>query len=91
MSKSFDRLVENAQRLLGYRYALLYQLPRERSEALPISELRLRGKGIGLVRRALASLLSTGNVRRRWDGNARFGRYLYWIGRNVPKKIALPQ
>lgn len=32
---------------------------------------------LGTVRGALKRLLAEGSVTRRWDGNGRFGRYLY--------------
>ena len=50
------------------------------TEGASISDI-LEGWGgpirIGTVRSALKRLLATGEVTRKWDGNARFGRYLY--------------
>ena len=46
-------------------------------EPTAILDLALRGFRFGTLRNSLKRLLDAGAVTRRWDGNARFGRYLY--------------
>ncbi len=37
----------------------------------------VKGDRLSTVRGALKRLLAKGHVTRKWDGNQRFGRYLY--------------
>jgi hypothetical protein len=45
-----------------------------------IIDLRSRLR-IGTIRGALRRLLAAGKAERRWDGNERFGRFLYRAAR----------
>ena len=47
------------------------------SEPKAIVDLARNGWRIGTIRNALARLLQVQWVERQWDGNARYGRYVY--------------
>lgn len=47
-------------------------------EGQSITDLCRMGMHIGTVRASLKRLVAAGEVKRRWDGNQRFGRYLYF-------------
>ena len=47
------------------------------SEPVPIVDL-CKGGRIGAYRNSLRRLLEQKAVQRKWDGNQRFGRYLYF-------------
>ena len=54
------------------------------SEGQSITDLCRMGMRIGTVRAALKRLVATGEVKRRWNGNQRFGRYLYFAQEEKP-------
>lgn len=64
---------------------VLSSLPNEKSRAVGIVDFYPLGARIGTVRAALKRLVSSGEVERAWDGNERYGRYVYWaLGSNLP-------
>lgn len=50
---------------------------QETQEYVPIIELCNCGFRYNTLRNALARLVRVRAVRRKWDGNQRFGRYIY--------------
>jgi hypothetical protein len=48
------------------------------SEPVSIVDLCSNGGRIGAYRNSLRRLLEQEAVQRKWDGNQRFGRYLYF-------------
>jgi DNA-binding Lrp family transcriptional regulator len=59
--------------------AVLSMLPSEEPMAMGIVDICSRYRlWPGTVRNALKRLFDGGKVQRVWDGNQRFGRYLYW-------------
>jgi hypothetical protein len=61
--------------------AVLCQVPNEKEDGIGIVDFVAAGFRPGTVRAALSRLLADGTVQRKWDGNERFGRYLYWAAR----------
>lgn len=58
---------------------VLNQLDDERRYAVSIFSLMVRASlRHGTVVAALKRLMAQGLVQRVWDGNMRFGRYIYW-------------
>lgn len=53
---------------------------------LAIAESHHYGMRPGTVRASLKRLMEAGKVKRRWDGNPMYGRYLY----HVPSKAYVP-
>lgn len=56
---------------------LLRRLPPDDWAA--IVDLARSGLRVGTIRGSLKRLLDAGTIERRWDGNERFGRYIYRV------------
>jgi predicted transcriptional regulator len=50
-----------------------------RSEWISIADLCRNGFRVGTVRASLQRLLATGRLERQWEGNERYGRYVYRV------------
>lgn len=57
---------------------ILNQLPGNKSDAVGIVDLCRFGGRIGAIRASLKRLVESRSVKRAWDGNARYGRFVYW-------------
>ena len=60
---------------------VLNQMQTKKSDAIAIADLARSGWRIGTIRASLKRLMAEGAVERIWDGNQRFGRYLYYYAR----------
>lgn len=58
--------------------SVLGELPWREVDAVSVLDLCRRGGRIGTYKNSLKRLVNTGCAARRWDGNERYGRYLYW-------------
>jgi DNA-binding Lrp family transcriptional regulator len=59
--------------------SVLNSLPTEHREAIAVVDLAHDNwLKLGTIRNALKRLLDEGAIERIWDGNERFGRFLYY-------------
>jgi hypothetical protein len=68
--------------------AVLNSLSAE--SAVSITDLQRRGFRLGTSRNSLKRLLTQGQVCRRWDGNPRYGRFLYRLACDNGKVETFP-
>jgi hypothetical protein len=57
---------------------ILNQLPDKKCDAVGIMDLCQFGGRIGTIRASLKRLIESGSAKRQWDGNQRYGRFVYW-------------
>jgi hypothetical protein len=60
-------------------YCVSGLIPRNKADGVAIIDLARRGWRIGTIRNSLKRLREQGHVNRVWDGNGRYGRYLYFM------------